>query len=193
MEYADPILSKLHLLEVQKQSLTKERQKKKKKTKSIQRYTNIATRGPKRSKFGFFFPKSLTLQAMFGGKSMGGGNMLRSVGRAVTRTNVSGGGVLQEPLSSSAATSAPTSTQTHKPTSSNNVTLSSSSSSSSSPFASNNIPNPMSPTSCKSIRPFFSNPDDFDWLSVDGSDDERSFGAVPSLDEVQSAVSALQQ
>ncbi|KAH7537845.1 hypothetical protein FEM48_Zijuj03G0136300 [Ziziphus jujuba var. spinosa] len=150
---------------------------------------------------------------MFGcGKSMGGGgggggNLLRSVGRAVTRVNVAGG-ALQEPLSSSSsnggtATTPTTTRKTHKPTSSNNLSLSSSSSSSSSstPFASYNIP--INPTSGLAICSSLSHSDDeFDWVSVDGVEDfgeqgvvvdDIALGSVPSQDEVQNVVSALQR
>ncbi|XP_015877964.3 uncharacterized protein LOC107414362 [Ziziphus jujuba] len=151
---------------------------------------------------------------MFGcGKSMGGGgggggNLLRSVGRAVTRVNVAGG-ALQEPLSSSSsnggtATTPTTTRKTHKPTSSNNLSLSSSSSSSSSsstPFASYNIP--INPTSGLATCSSLSHCDDeFDWVSVDGVEDfgeqgvvvdDIVLGSVPSQDEVQNVVSALQR
>lgn len=151
------------------------------------------------------------IHTMFGGKNMGGGgggNLLRSAGRAVARVNVAGG-AFQEPLSSSSSSSSngggtttttPTSRNTRKPSSSNNLSLSSSSSTSPlSPFASCNIP--FSSTSGIPTWSSRSHCDEFDWVSVDGIEDDGVHGVaddfflgpVPSLGEVQTTVSALQQ
>lgn len=140
------------------------------------------------------------------GGGSGGGSMLRTVGRAVTArtTGVAAAGALQDPISSSTTTpntsttsaTSPTSRPTHKPNSSNHLSLSSASS----PFASHNIP-----ISATSVIPTWPSPlsqcDEFEWVSVDGGEDERPhgylddfvLGPVPSTDEVQDAVSALQQ
>ncbi|TXG70635.1 hypothetical protein EZV62_005570 [Acer yangbiense] len=141
-----------------------------------------------------------------GGKSMGGGGggMLRTVGRVVTAraghvTN------LQEPISSSSSSSntntptSPTSNSrhTHKQNLANHLSLSA-------PLCYHNVP--VSPTSGVPIWPYFgtatSNGSD-DWVYVDEiSDDDKShgfvvdesvLGPVPSLDEVNNAVSAIQQ
>jgi hypothetical protein len=144
---------------------------------------------------------------MFSGKGMGGGSggggMLRTVGRAVTSARTAGvaaGGALQEPISSSTnATStatSPTSRPTHKPSSSTHLSLSSNSS----PFASHNIPISAA-SGVPTWPPPLSQCDEFDWVAVDGCEDERPhgyfddfvLGPVPSKDEVQDAVSALQQ
>lgn len=142
-----------------------------------------------------------------GGGGGGGGNLLRSVGRAVTRVNVAGG-ALQEPFSSSssgggtaATATSPSSRNTRKPSSSNNLSLSSSSSTSSPlpPFASYNIP--FSSTSGIPTWSSTTHCDEFDWVSVDGIEDDGAHGVaddfflgpVPSLGEVQTTVSALQQ
>ncbi|GLT70287.1 hypothetical protein SLA2020_423780 [Shorea laevis] len=148
---------------------------------------------------------------MFGGKGMGGGSggggMLRTVGRAVTSartTGVAAGGALQEPISSSANTpntssttaTSPTSRTTHKPGSSTHLSLSSTSS----PFASHNIPISAA-SGVPTWPPPLSQCDEFEWVAVDGCEDERPhgyfddfvLGPVPSKDEVQDAVSSLQQ
>ncbi|KAL5812634.1 hypothetical protein ACOSQ3_027584 [Xanthoceras sorbifolium] len=135
-----------------------------------------------------------------GGKSMGGGGggMLRTVGRVVTtRTSVTN---LQEPISSSSTTpTSPTSRSTHnKQNSANPLSLSAVGS----PLCYHNVP--VSPTSGVPIWPYFdaatSSCDD--WVYVDESDDEKLhgfvvddmvLGPVPSTDEVNNAVSALQQ
>ncbi|KAH0979122.1 hypothetical protein GBA52_006299 [Prunus armeniaca] len=150
---------------------------------------------------------------MFGGKSMGGGggggSMFRAVSRAAVTRSVAGGPPIQEPLSSSnsnssatnTTTTATTSTSRHtqKPSSSNNLSLSSPSS----PFASYNLP--LSANSGVPSWPSSPHFDDIDWVTVDNGsseeDDERRhgfledfvLGPVPSRDEVQNAVSALQQ
>lgn len=140
---------------------------------------------------------------MFGGKGIGGGSgdggsMLRQVARVVSaRTGVpaAAGAALQEPISSSTSTTTSTSRPTHKPISSNNLSLSSTSS----PFASHNNNIPTSATSGAPTWPPLSQCDDFEWVSVDGSEsghgylDDFIFGPAPSKDEVQDAVSALQQ
>ncbi|XP_042991619.1 uncharacterized protein LOC122318393 [Carya illinoinensis] len=142
---------------------------------------------------------------MFGGKGMGGGSggsMLRTVGRAVgtaRTTGVAAGAALQESISSSGNTPhtsiSPTSRPTHKPSSSSQLSLSSTS-----PFASHNVA--ISATSgIPTWPPPLSQSDELDWVSVDGSEDKRPLGyfddfvlgPVPSMDEVQDAVSALQQ
>ncbi|CAB4271213.1 unnamed protein product [Prunus armeniaca] len=151
---------------------------------------------------------------MFGGKSMGGGgggggSMFRAVSRAAVTRSVAGGPPIQEPLSSSnsnssatnTTTTATTSTSRHtqKPSSSNNLSLSSPTS----PFASYNLP--LSANSGVPSWPSSPHFDDIDWVTVDNGsseeDDERRhgfledfvLGPVPSRDEVQNAVSALQQ
>ncbi|XP_002510978.2 uncharacterized protein LOC8289625 [Ricinus communis] len=133
-----------------------------------------------------------------GGRGMGGGgggSMLKVVGRSVARAGVTN---LQETISSSSTGSAtsPTSVSrsTHKLNSSNNnLTLSSASGS--------HFPSTNTPISAHNINitswPSFSS-DEYEWVSVDGSEEEKSFddfvlGPVPSLDEVHSAVSALTQ
>ncbi|BFG23138.1 hypothetical protein CerSpe_094130 [Prunus speciosa] len=150
---------------------------------------------------------------MFGGKSMGGGgggggSMFRAVSRAAVTRGVAGGPPMQEPLSSSNSNSSATNTtttattstsrNTQKPSSSNNLSLSSPTS----PFASYNLP--LSANSGIPSWPSSPHFDDFDWVTVDNGsseeDDERRhgfledfvLGPVPSRDEVQNAVSALQ-
>ncbi|KAG8390241.1 hypothetical protein BUALT_Bualt01G0063300 [Buddleja alternifolia] len=150
-----------------------------------------------------------------GGGSGGGGGMLRNVHRAV-RAGV--GGAPPEPFSSSGNTITtiarkPKNLNEKKPTSPNTALTLSSSSSSSSGVNNNNSNNnnygssafsslinlPISAASGASA-PTCS--DDLDWECVDGGEDERGkcvfyddfvFGTVPSRDEVQHAVSALQQ
>lgn len=133
----------------------------------------------------------------------GGGSMFRIVSRAaLTRT---AGVAIQEPISSSSSsttatnstttTTTTTSTRnTQKPGGSvSNLCLSSPTSPNCGPVSSNSgVPNwPTSPQF-----------DDFDWVSVDGSEDVEKahgflddfvLGPVPSRDEVHNAVSALQQ
>ncbi|XP_021823440.1 uncharacterized protein LOC110764731 isoform X2 [Prunus avium] len=150
---------------------------------------------------------------MFGGKSMGGGgggggSMFRAVSRAAVTRSVAGGPPMQEPLSSSnsnssatnTTTTATTSTSRHtqKPSSSNNLSLSSPTS----PFASYNLP--LSANSGIPSWPSSPHFDDFDWVTVDNGSSEEGderrhgfledfvLGPVPSRDEVQNAVSALQ-
>ncbi|PRQ59791.1 hypothetical protein RchiOBHm_Chr1g0374081 [Rosa chinensis] len=138
---------------------------------------------------------------MFGGRSMGGGgSMFRSVSRAaLTRTT---GVAIQEPITSSSsntstttttATSPSASRNTQKPGSVSNLCLSSPTSPNCG-HVSASSGGPNWPTS-----PQF---DDFDWVSVDGSEDVEKahgflddfvLGPVPSGDEVHNAVSALQQ
>lgn len=127
----------------------------------------------------------------------GGGSMFRTVSRAaLTRTTGVG---IQEPISASSnsnsnsttATSPTASRNTQRPGSVSNLCLSSPASPNCGPVSSGG---PNWPTS-----PQF---DDFDWVSVDGSEDvERShgylddfvLGPVPSGDEVHNAVSTLQR
>ncbi|VVA92590.1 unnamed protein product [Arabis nemorensis] len=130
---------------------------------------------------------------MFGGgrgPMGGGGGMLRAASRAMTRTGVANGGI-QDPFASSPSSSSSSSAISHqKPGSSstsNNLTISA---------ASLNLP--VAATSGWSGGAFsFVNSggyDDFEWVSEEGSEEDVSvFGSVPSLDEVQDAVSALQQ
>lgn len=137
-----------------------------------------------------------------GGGGGGGGSMFRIVSRAaLTRT---AGVAIQEPISSSSSTATNSTTTTTTTTSStrntqkpggsvSNLCLSSPTSPNCGPVSSNSgVPNwPTSPQF-----------DDFDWVSVDGSEDVEKahgflddfvLGPVPSRDEVHNAVSALQQ
>lgn len=144
-----------------------------------------------------------TTPIMFGGS--GGGSMLRVVGRAVARAGVTN---FQEPISTNTSssctttTSSPTSPRaTRKLNSLNNdnntLSLSSSGSVLSVPISANSG-GPIS-----TWWPSFtgSYPDDYEWVSVDGSEDERLvgfnddfvLGPVPSMDEVHDAVTALTQ
>ncbi|XP_028796804.1 uncharacterized protein LOC114752247 [Neltuma alba] len=131
---------------------------------------------------------------MFSGRSMGrggggggGGSMLRTLGRAVTRVGVSGNGI-QEPFSSSSPAS--TSKSARRPKSPPCLSVS-------------------SPVNCHSKNPVSGLPfsyssfegDDFDWVAVDGFEDESFngfsgayvLGNVPSEQEVDDAVFALQK
>ncbi|KDP22443.1 hypothetical protein JCGZ_26274 [Jatropha curcas] len=143
-----------------------------------------------------------------GGKGMGGGghggSMIKVVGRTVTRAGVTN---LQETISSSSNTTptSPTSLSrsTHKLSSSNNVL--SLASGPGNPFSACSTPisaNSGGPNA--TYWPAFgphpgSCYDDYEWVSVDGSEEEISvsddliLGPVPSVDEVNSAVSALKQ
>ncbi|KAH8521673.1 hypothetical protein Peur_040322 [Populus x canadensis] len=139
---------------------------------------------------------------MFGGS--GGGSMLRVIGRAVARAGVTN---FQEPISTNTSSSSTTTTTT-SPTSpratrklnslnndNNTLSLSSSGSVLSVPISANSG-GPIS-----TWWPSFtgSYPDDYEWVSVDGSEDERLvgfnddfvLGPVPSMDEVHGAVTAL--
>ncbi|CAK9135139.1 unnamed protein product [Ilex paraguariensis] len=145
-------------------------------------------------------------RGMGGGSGGGGGSMLKIVQRAV-RTGVGSGGAAPESFSHSTTTATATTTNTskprptYKPNTSNVPSLSSSTSST--PFSSFNLP--ISATSTGPTWPSCSSPtysnDEFDWECVDGIEDERAigfyddfvFGTVPSEDEVQRAISALQQ
>lgn len=128
----------------------------------------------------------------------GGGGMLRAAGRAMTRTGVANGGI-QDPFasSSSSSTSSPAGnasvSHVHKQRSSssssgsNNLTISA---------ASGLLLNlPVAATSGWNGGAFsFVNSggyEDFEWVSEE--EDDSLFGSVPSVDEVQDAVSALQQ
>ncbi|KAF5731056.1 hypothetical protein HS088_TW19G00660 [Tripterygium wilfordii] len=143
-----------------------------------------------------------------GGRGMrggaGGGSVSRVVGTAVKRAGVASGSSLQEPISSSSGATSPTavSRPTHRPNSSNNLSISSSGSSPFSPFsvplsAGSGVPTCWSGFGAGSG----SCCDEFEWVFIDGSEDERALGfvddfvigPVPSADEVQYAVSALQQ
>ncbi|CAB79426.1 putative protein [Arabidopsis thaliana] len=127
----------------------------------------------------------------------GGGGMLRAAGRAMTRTGVANGGI-QDPFasSSSSSTSSPAGNasvshvqkQRSSSSGSNNLTYSA---------ASGLLLNlPVAATSGWSGGGPFSfvnsgGYDDFEWVSEE--EDDSLFGSVPSVDEVQDAVSALQQ
>ncbi|XP_010555612.1 PREDICTED: uncharacterized protein LOC104825057 isoform X2 [Tarenaya hassleriana] len=144
---------------------------------------------------------------MFGGGRgpMGGGRgMLRAAGRAMTRTGVANGGI-QEPFSSSSSSAnAGASNGSHggcvgsasrkpqKPSSSsgsNNLAIAVSGSPLNFPVAAN----PGRSGGGAFARVSSGVYDDFEWVSEEGSDEEFVFGCVPSLDEVQDAVCALQQ
>ncbi|KAK6936297.1 hypothetical protein RJ641_033327 [Dillenia turbinata] len=146
-----------------------------------------------------------------GGTGGGGGGMLRTVGRTF-RTSVGG---VQEPFSSTNNTTTTTTcnTSTKKSKSaqrnSNKYLSLSSSSSSTSPRSSSSATSPNFLISTSNFAPFSSLPstptsfcgEELDWVAVDGFEDERAcgyfddfvFGSVPSVDEVQNAVSALQR
>lgn len=122
----------------------------------------------------------------------GGGGMLRAAGRAMTRTGVANGGI-QDPFASSSSSSpAGNASVSHaqKQTSSsglNNLTISA---------ASGSLLNlPVAATSGWSGGAFsFVNNggyEDFEWVSEE--EDDSLFGSVPSVNEVQDAVSAIQQ
>ncbi|KAG5228573.1 Ribosomal protein L23/L15e family protein [Salix suchowensis] len=148
---------------------------------------------------------------MFGGGTgmgggSGGGSMLRVVGRAVARAGVTN---FQEPISNNTSSSHTTTTVTspratgtlnsfnnnNNNNNNNNLSLSSSGSVLNVPISANSG-GPIS-----TWWPSFtgSYPDDYEWVSVDGSEDERLvgfnddfvLGSVPSMDEVQDAVTAL--
>ncbi|KAF4364921.1 hypothetical protein F8388_020635 [Cannabis sativa] len=150
---------------------------------------------------------------MFGGRNMGGGGtggrLVRSFGRAVTRSNIAGGPI-PEPISSSSSsstTTATTSTTTNPKHAQKKLSLSSpspasSSSSSSSPFASLNVP--VSSVHGLPTSSSWPHSDELDWVSVDEGypdedtsygfvDDYFGLGPVPSDFEVHNAISALQQ
>ncbi|KAI8029170.1 hypothetical protein LOK49_LG01G01274 [Camellia lanceoleosa] len=130
----------------------------------------------------------------------GGGGMLRTVQRGV-RANV--GGAAQEPFSHSTATNSSTTTRsTYKPTTSNLLSLYSSASSSSHLPVSSISNLPTWPGSSSSYPTTTTFSDEFEWECVDGIEDEKGvcafyddfvFGSVPSEDEVQHALSSLQQ
>ncbi|XP_065871601.1 uncharacterized protein [Euphorbia lathyris] len=145
-----------------------------------------------------------------GGKGMGGGGgrVLKVLGKSVARAGVTN---LQETISSSSSATGSATSPTalsrskHRLNSSNILSLSSASgtslSSCNAPVSANNggpntTPWPYFPSvTCDSSS------DEFEWVSVDGSEEERTVGVsddnflgpVPSLDEVHGAVSALTQ
>ncbi|XP_010433678.1 PREDICTED: uncharacterized protein LOC104717751 [Camelina sativa] len=135
---------------------------------------------------------------MFGGgrgPMGGGGGMLRAAGRAMTRTGVANGGI-QDPFasSSSSSTSSPAVSHAQKlgsSSGSNHLTISAA--------AAGSLLNiPVAATSGwggvgGSAFSFVNTGgyDDFEWVSEE--EDDSLFGSVPSLDEVQDAVSSLQQ
>lgn len=134
-----------------------------------------------------------------------GGGMLRTYGRLVTtRTGVTN---LQEPISSSSSSTTPTSPKSSSRSTQNKQTTNSNQNLSiSTPLTYyNNLP--VSPTSGVPVWPYFgaasASASFDDWVYVDESDDDGFMsshgfddfvlGPVPSVDEVNSAVSALQQ
>ncbi|KAF7840503.1 uncharacterized protein G2W53_002801 [Senna tora] len=145
--------------------------------------------------------------SMFYGRSMSGGSgggMLKTVGRAVTRVGVSGNG-MQDPFSSSSST---TTTASATPASNSSSRSTSPTLSrrpkSSSPLSLNSSSNPQNNKNPLSGLPFrysSAEADDCDWVCVDGTEDEGTHGfsipyfleSVPSQDEVEDAVYALQQ
>jgi hypothetical protein len=130
--------------------------------------------------------------------------MLRVVGRAVARAGVTN---FQEPISTNTSSSNTTTTTVTSPRATrklnslnhdnNTLSLSSSCSVLSVPISANSG-GPIS-----TWWPSFtgSYPDDYEWVSVDESEDERLvgfsddfvLGPVPSMDEVHDAVTALTQ
>ncbi|KAL1201190.1 hypothetical protein V5N11_030980 [Cardamine amara subsp. amara] len=134
---------------------------------------------------------------MFGGgrgPMGGGGGMLRAAGRAMTRTGVANGGI-QDPFASSSSTSSSApgnASVSHaqklgSSSGSNNLTISA---------VSGSLLNlPVAATSGWNGGAFsFVNSggyEDFEWVSEE--EDNSLFGSAPSVDEVQDAVSALQQ
>lgn len=149
-----------------------------------------------------------------GGRAGGSSGLLRNVGRGVT-TRAGGAANLQEPISSSSSTSGSSSINNSpaspaansrpaqdRDTSANQISLSGAVSS---PFSSQNISIPAHygvPSWSSFGVGSGSFCDDYEWVSVDGSDDDKAhgflvdefvLGPVPSLDEVNTAVSALQQ
>ena len=131
--------------------------------------------------------------------------MLRVVGRAVVRAGVTN---FQEPISNNTSSSHSTTTVTspratgtlnsfNNNNNNNNLSLSSSGSVLNVPISANSG-GPIS-----TWWPSFtgSYPGDYEWVSVDGSEDERLvgfnddfvLGPVPSMVEVQDAVTALTQ
>ena len=144
-----------------------------------------------------------------GGGAGSGGSMLRNVGRAVSAARTGVPASSAEPISSSSSSSRPnththTHTHTHKPISPNYLSLSSTSP------PHNNIPTSATsgvPTTRSPFSQSQSQSDEFEWVSVDVSKGERVrphghgngcfddyiLGPVPSKDEVQNTVSAIQQ
>lgn len=158
---------------------------------------------------------------MGGGVGGGGsGGMLRTVGRAVTTTRT-GVTNLQEPISSSSSSTSTTTSPT-SPTAANSrpahqnrnggnqLSLSAAAALTASPFGSHNVPVPAH-YGVPSWSSFgvgsgggSSCCDEYEWVSVDGCEedfdkshgflvDDFTLGPVPSLEEVNTAVSALQQ
>ncbi|KAH9673671.1 hypothetical protein KPL70_018188 [Citrus sinensis] len=148
---------------------------------------------------------------MGGGVGGGGsGGMLRTVGRAVTTTRT---GVmnLQEPISSSSSSTS-TTTSTTSPTAANSrpahqnrnggnqLSLSAAAALTASPFVSHNVPVPAH-YGVPSWSSFGVGGDggssccyEYEWVSSHGFlVDDFTLGPVPSLEEVNTAVSALQQ
>lgn len=130
--------------------------------------------------------------------------MLRNVGRAVSAARTGVPASSAEPISSSSSSRPNTHTHTHKPISPNYLSLSSTSP------PHNNIPTSATsgvPTTRSPFSQSQSQSDEFEWVSVDVSKGERVrphghgngcfddyiLGPVPSKDEVQNTVSAIQQ
>ncbi|CAA7060212.1 unnamed protein product [Microthlaspi erraticum] len=140
---------------------------------------------------------------MFGGgrgPMGGGGGMLRAAGRAMTRTGVANGGI-QDPFGSSqSSASSPAGNasvshggakkQRSSSSGSNNLTISAASGS---PL---NLPVAANYGWTGGAFSFVNSGgyEDFEWVSEEGTEEDDSvFGSIPSVDEVQDAVSALQQ
>ncbi|XWS51583.1 hypothetical protein CRYUN_Cryun12cG0189200 [Craigia yunnanensis] len=151
---------------------------------------------------------------MFGwGKGMGGGagggaNMLRTVGRAaVARAGVTTGNptTFQEPLPSTPPS--PTSTSQRKKNSNTYLSISSGSSAFGScnsgvPISANSgLPSNWPAFAASSASAAASCCDEFEWVSLDGSEEDKPLGVfddfvlgpVPSVAEVQNVVSTLQR
>ena len=143
-----------------------------------------------------------------GGGAGSGGSMLRNVGRVVSAARTGVPASSAEPISSSSSSrpNTHTHTHTHKPISPNYLSLSSTSP------PHNNIPTSATsgvPTTRSPFSQSQSQSDEFEWVSVDVSKGERVrphghghgngcfddyiLGPVPSKDEVQNTVSAIQQ
>lgn len=128
----------------------------------------------------------------------GGGGMLRAAGRAMTRTGVANGGI-QDPFASSPSSSSSSTAGNASVSHAQKLGSSSGSSNLMISAASGSPLNlPVAATSGWNGGAFsFINSgayEDFEWVSEEGTEEDDSvFGSVPSVDEVQDAVSALQQ
>ncbi|GLT83983.1 hypothetical protein SLE2022_022430 [Rubroshorea leprosula] len=136
-----------------------------------------------------------------GGGGAGGGGMFRTVGRVATRARVATGKTTTNPesVSSSSCVSPTAASGDAAQKQSNQLFISASSHS----FG-GNVPRSSNPGVPSSWPAFVASPtssccDEFDWDAMDGVEDEMplgfndAIGPVPSPDEVQTAVSALQQ